>query len=196
MRRFLALCAASLVLAPVVSATVLDFEGLADRAKIPDGFGGFNWSEFFWSLDAFHYEGNPSGYGNGLTSGNNVALSAYEGDIGFGLTSGTFTLNGLYLTGAWNDGLNVDIVGYRLGSVVRSTTVIVDTAGPTHVVLNWGGLDWVGFHSYGGVHHEGYTGSGGHFVVDDMEVNSVPAVPGPLAALPFLMGLAVRRRRR
>ena len=196
MRKFLALCAASVVLVPVAAATVLDFEGLSDRSKIPDGYGGFNWSEYFWTLDAINFEANPSGYLNGLVSGSNVAFSAYASGIGFGLTSGTFALNSLYVTGAWNDGLNVEIVGYRLGSAVRSATVVVDTAGPRHVVLNWGGLDWVGLRSYGGVHHEGYIGSGEHFVMDDVEVNSVPVVPGPLAALPFLLGLAVRRRRR
>jgi MYXO-CTERM domain-containing protein len=196
MRRLLLFCLASAVLAPVASATVLDFEGLADFAKIPDGYGGFNWSEFFWSLDAFHYELNPSGYGNGLVSGSNVAFSAYASVIGFGLTSGTFTLNGLYLTGAWNNGLNVDIVGYRLGSIVRSTTVIVDATGPTHVVLNWSGLDWVGFQSYGGV-RAGYNGTGTHFALDDLDVEVEGApVPEPFTVALGLGGLALAARRR
>ncbi|MEJ5169951.1 MAG: hypothetical protein WHU10_03100 [Fimbriimonadales bacterium] len=194
MRRLLALCALALSVAPVASAMVLDFEGLGDYAPIPNGYGGFDWSGYFWTLDAVAYD-TPSGYKNGLVSGRNVAYSAWAEDVGFGPQSGTFTLNGLYLTGAWKDGLNVDIVGYRLGSVVRSTTVVVDTNGPTHVILNWGGLDWVAFYSYGGTPH-GYNGAGEHFVIDDMEVNSVPAVPGPLAALPFALGLALRRRRR
>ncbi len=194
MRRLLALCAAMAALAPISAATILDFEGLGNLQQIPNGYGGFTWGPYFWSLDTVAY-GVPSGYLNGVVSGRNVAFSAFESDVGFGVTSGTFALNSLYLTAAWNDGLNVDIVGYRLGSLVRSTTAVVDATGPTHVVLNWSGLDWVSFHSHGGTNH-GYSGDGRHFVLDDVEVNSVPVVPGPVAALPFLLGLAVRRRRR
>jgi len=182
-------------LVPVAGATFLDFEGLADRAKIPDGYGGFDWSGWFWALDAAR-DPRPSGYKDGLVSGKNVALNGFFADVSFWIPSGTFTLNSLYLTGAFNDGLHVDITGCPGGSQVHSTTVVLNSTARTRAVLDWSGIDEVAFHSYGGQAHGYPDGSGEHFVIDDLEVNSVPAVPRPLAALPFLLGLAVRRRRR
>ncbi len=186
--------ALSAALAPISRATILDFEGLGDDSTVPYGYGGFAWSEFFFSMDTSLYSG-PSGYHNGLVSGQNVAFSAYEQDVFFGLDSGFFDLKSLYLTAAWDNGLKVAITGHRLGSVVYSTEVIVDTTAPTQLVLNWAGVDKVSFHSEPGV-PAGYSGYGKHFVIDDIEVNSVGAVPEPFSLALGLGGLALAARRR
>lgn len=77
-----------------------------------------------------------------------------------------------------DDGLHVDISGYLGGSVVKSTTVVVNSSGTTQVVLDWTGIDRVLFRSYGGV-NAGYGDSGTHFVLDDMRVNEPTGVPVP-----------------
>jgi len=195
MRRHLLFCLASAALAPVASATVLDFEGLADQAKIPDGYGGLHWSIDFQSVDAILLP-FPSGYKNGLVSGRNVAYNAFANDVSFWVASGTFALKGLYLTGAWNNSLNVDITGYLGSSAVHTATVVVSSNAPTQVLLNWSGVDKVEFHSYGGV-SAGYEGSGTHFVLDDLDVEVKGApVPEPFTVALGLGGLALAARRR
>jgi len=203
MRRLLLFCLASAGLASAARATVLDFEGLplwstgeGSYADIPNGYGGFQWDPSFYVMDAATYFVNPSGYLNGLVSGRNVAYNAYHQDVSFWVASGTFTLNGLYLTGAWNDGLKVDITGYLGSSAVYTATVVVNANAPTRVVLNWSGVDKVGFHSYGGV-NAGYNGVGTHFALDDLDVEVKGApVPEPFTVVLGLGGLALAARRR
>jgi MYXO-CTERM domain-containing protein len=203
MRRLFLFCLASAGLASAARATVLDFEGLplwsTDEgllAEIPNGYGGFQWDPFFFVMDAATYFVNPSGYLNGLVSGKNVAYNAFVNDVSFWVASGTFALKGLYLTAAWNDGLNVDITGYLGNSAVHTATVVVNANAPTHVLLNWSGVDKVEFHSYGGV-NAGYGGYGTQFALDDLDVEVKGApVPEPFTVALGLGGLALAARRR
>jgi len=77
------------------------------------------------------------------------------------------------LTGAWHDGLNIHIVGLFNGAVVNTTDVVVDAAGPTHVELNWSGLDTLEFTSSGGWIHDPDWLEGEMFVMDDVVVTDV-----------------------
>ncbi|MEW6267233.1 MAG: PEP-CTERM sorting domain-containing protein [Thermodesulfobacteriota bacterium] len=184
MRKLLVLGLALLMtlgLAGFAGATVLDFEGLSSYSEIDEGYGGLNWSNFY-ILDAVNYYSNPSGYYNGLVSGSNVAYNA-GGDIA-SISTGTFDFNGAYLTAAWNDDLSIDVLGYNNGNLLYSTTVVVDTDGPTWFAFNYLGIDQVVFNSYGGVNH-GYNGGGTHFAMDDFTFNA-QAVPIPGAV--WLLG--------
>jgi hypothetical protein len=78
------------------------------------------------------------------------------------------------LTGAWHDGLNIHIVGLFDGAVVNTADVVVDATGPTHVELNWSGLDMLEFTSSGGVLHDPDWLEGAMFVMDDAVVTGVP----------------------
>jgi MYXO-CTERM domain-containing protein len=207
MRRLLLFCLASAGLASAARATVLDFEGLPLSstsegwlAPIPNGYGGFQWDSLFTVMDATTFVGNPSGYLSGRVSGNNVAFNGYAEEVGFWLASGTFTLNSLYLTGAWNNNLNIEIKGYSGGSQLYSTTVVVSATEPTHVVLDWSGLDRATFRSYGGVGYWAPINHATHFVLDDLRVNEPTGVPVPEPFTVALglggLALAARRRRR
>jgi hypothetical protein len=179
-------------------ATVINFDsGQSDLSAITPGYGGLNWSNFFArnSLSA-----PVSGYVAGAVS---PLFSAYNGGgTPASFSSGSlFMLGGFYLTPAWNDGLNVSIIGKAGGSTLFSTDVVlIDIFTPLAVSLNWAGIDTVEFRSSGGTLHPDLSGSGTHFALDDLTINETfGQVPEPSTWLLMGAGLAVlpllRRKR-
>lgn len=112
------------------------------------------------------------------------------------VSDGTFTFNGAYLTGAWNDGLNITVDGLLGGVQLYSETVVANTSGPIFFNFNYTGIDEVTFNSFGGTPH-GFPsgGQGTQFAMDNFTLNQTPE-PSTLilAALGGLALLAYRRR--
>jgi hypothetical protein len=187
----LAIAAAVLACAASAHATTLTFDSLGDGSPIPNGYGGFNWSNFYTLNGA---NNAPSGYANGVVSSPNVAYNAYGNPAsfsgaGFELVSGDFTA-------AWNDGLSILVQGYNGASLIDTTTFVVNTSGPTLETFDWTGLTSVTFTSSGGTHNPNLDGNGEHFALDNLSV----AVPEPATWALLLVGFAglgaVARRRR
>lgn len=198
MKKFLALAVCVMIPALVCApawATVDRFDEVTTLpdAGISDGYAGFNWQEF-WVLDATHYASNPSGYLNGLVSGDYVAFNGWGNPAEF--SGGPFHFVGTYLTGAWRDGMSLDIEGYRLGILVYSETVVLDTDAPLWFQADYLNVDTVRFVPYGGTHHDGYAGDGTQFAMDNLTFEAIPA---PGAVLLVGLGTAavgwLRRRR-
>ncbi len=159
---------------------------------IPDGYGDLNWE----NLNVLHESYNPgSGFENGVVSGEWAAFNSYEEVAG--INGELFTFDGAYLTGAWNDGLNINVVGYRDGMEIYNTAVVVNTEGPTWFDFNYANVDELVFSSYGGISNPNTLyGYGTHFVMDDFTFH----VPEPATltfigmGLLFLVGLIARKR--
>ena len=158
-----------------------------------------NWNNFYVLANT---DAPNSGYANGAVSGTNVAYNGFGSQA---VTSGSpFTFNSAYFTAAWNDGLNVTVTGFLLGSQVDQTTFTINTAGPFLETFDWTNVDTLKFDSSGGSHHAGFIGSGTHFAMDDFRFNEAvsSAVPLPSTAIVGLtllggcVGVQVLRRQK
>ena len=175
-------------------AVVLTFDDIDTGlgGMIVDGYGGLNWSEMFY-LDSTLRE---DGYAYGTVSEPYVAYNCQSRPATVSVSDGIFDFNGAYLTGAWNDGLNIEVKGFLGISQVYLRTVIVDTVSPTWFDFNFLGIDTLSFNSFDGVNAEYLGGSGYHFVMDNFTFNEVPEPSTMILLSSGLIGLALYRRRR
>lgn len=189
------------------SAEVITFDDITDDGSgagtiISNGYAGLNWDNFrVMNAPAFTLNYGLNGYQNGVVSGTNVAFNAF-GYEAVTSSGGTFTFDSAYFTGAWNDGLTISVLGYNGASLIDSISFLVDSSGPVLQTFNWSGIDKLVFDSSGGTPNPNFPGigSGVHFAMDNMSINSVSPVPEPetyamlLAGL-GLMGFALYRRK-
>jgi hypothetical protein len=170
-------------------AVVLTFDDVFDSgygSLVPVGYGGLNWSNMYVlnSTDCALSYGN-NGFASGTYSGTNVAFN------GFGtsaqVTGDSFDFNGVYLTGAWNDGLSIEVRGWRTRTVAFDRTVTVNTDAPTWFVFNYEGIDGLTFTSWGGSTC-GYDGEGPQFAMDNFTYNESTNNPVPEPGTMVLLG--------
>ncbi len=184
-------------------AAVIDFDTVTTDNSyytgwIPNGYAGFNWDNFA-ALDTVNYVYNPSGYQTALSSGDKVAFDGYGGGSSFYVSTGEFNLLGMQAAAAWNDGLELNIIGYLGATEKYNRTFTLTTTTRSSLDLNFMGIDRVAFLASGGTPNQNLSGSGNFFGMDDVRVSTgVPAVPEPftmgLAALG--LGAALKRRRK
>jgi hypothetical protein len=175
----------ALALATDAQATTLTFDDLptpsAGTLAVPAGYGGLNWQNFGYLDPVDRYGTRDTGYLHGMISSPNVAYNRND-DVAPATISGSqFTFDSAYFTGAWNDGLIIQVTGYSGGVLVDNAAVTVDSTSPTLEVFNWSGIDELVFSTSGGVNH-GYGSGGEEFAVDNMTIDKVPE-PSALALL-------------
>jgi Autotransporter beta-domain len=149
----------------------INFDDIPEGA-ISNGYKNLDWNNFS-ILNSTTYSINPSGYLNGTVSPSNVAYNAYANPAYFESTR-AFTLRSAYITGAWNNGLQVTVTGYRNGSQAYTQTYTVNSTSPTQITFNWSNLSKVNFSSAGGT-DGGYAGGGEHFALDDLLISYGPS---------------------
>jgi len=173
-------------------ATVLTFD--ETTGGVANGYGGLNWGNFY------AYDGSSeqvgSGYYNGRASGNNIVFNAYSNPASTSVVSpASFTFNGAFFTAAWNDGLTINVQGFKDSVELYSSSIIVNTFAASYFSFNFAGIDSLVFSSSGGIKHAGLGGDGTHFAMDNFTFNE--AIPEPY--MPVLLGLgftALRLTRR
>ncbi|MCU0649321.1 MAG: PEP-CTERM sorting domain-containing protein [Gemmatimonadaceae bacterium] len=165
---------------------------------IANGYSGFNWSNFFVAdgPNTAVAQAGP-GYANGTVTQRCIALN------GFGAASelsagADFIFNGGFFTAAFTNNLSVAITAFNAANTqIFSTNLLLGTAGPQLLNVNWTGVRRVRFAS-------GTGQPGSQFVFDNFRFNNTPdprIVPEPSTYALLVTGLAglavaARRRRR
>ncbi len=145
-------------------ATFDDLSG--SGLPVPAGYGGLTWSNFNYTIGSSHPN---SGYSAGTVSPPNAAYNPYGNPASI-ISTGQVNFVSAYLTAAWNDNLQVQVKGYSGGTLVYSNSYILSATAPTLINFNYLGINEVDFISSGGTPHPGYSGSGTHFVMDNVVI--------------------------
>ncbi len=177
-------------------ADVITFEGVATSASIPAGYGGVDWSNFY-TLSATPAYYLHSGYIHAAESGTYVAYNSGGSAASISATSTSgFDLTDGYFTAAWNNGLSVTAAATFENGTHATKTFVLTTQSATDEFFDWRSLASVRFTSTGGTPQAGFSGSGTHFAVDNLDVTPVPE-PTNVALLLAgvgLLGVVARRR--
>lgn len=159
---------------------------------IPNGYGGFTWTNMYY-LNATIEVHSLVGYGAGMVSSPNVAYNVWADPAV--VSDSAFDFGGAYLTGAWNDDLNIQVEGYLGANLLYTQTVVVSSTAPTWFDFNYYGIDKLNFSSWGGTPNPDYSqyGEGAHFAMDNF--TAIP-VPGAVLLGTIGVGLVGWLRRR
>jgi hypothetical protein len=166
--------ALALAISGTTSALVLTFDDVSTIVyeAIPDGYGGLDWDNMTVVDGTWYSPG--SGYDNGTVSEDYVALNLGGDPASILVSAGegfpAFDFEGAYLTAAWSDGLNINVVGSLGGSEVYNQTVVVDTDGPTWFDFDYYNVDTLVFSSFIGEE----TGLGYQFAMDNFTYTPIP----------------------
>ncbi len=159
-------------------AKTITFDDLnGSGGAVPSGYNGLQWNNFYFLNGTAQAN---SGYQAAVVSPNNIALNG--GGNSASISDGSFDLFSAYLTGVWRDGLQIEVIGSRGGSVVPGydNTYTVSSTASTLINFNYFDVDSVEFISSGGVKNPLYSGDGIQFAMDNV------VIPEPTTALLLL----------
>ncbi len=171
-----------------VKAVVLNFDDISSFGIVPNGYGGLNWDNFFTN-DISHWQWESCGFTSGVVSWPNEAFNS----SGFpaSISSNTpFTFYDVYFTAATNNGLNIEVQGYRNNVLVYDTNQTFNTDHPTLTSFNYQNIDRLTFIPSGGTPvatHEGNSRT--WFVADNFNYEFSQPVPEPATMLLLSSGL-------
>jgi hypothetical protein len=162
-----------------LSAATITFDDIntgGTAVDIADGYQGLGWANF-GAVSALSLEPN-TGYAAGLVSGPNDAFNEFAQAAQI-YSFEPFTLTSGYFTGAWYDGLNLEIQGFDGDTLIDAETIVLSSTAPSLEVFNWTGVNDLIFSSFGGTPNPLYLGGGGpNFVMDNLVINS-SSIPEP-----------------
>jgi hypothetical protein len=184
-------------------ADILTFEDLTPAysygTAIPGNYDGFQWANWYAAdIPLYFQDFGVSGgaYPNAVVSGDWVA---YDGGghppAQISLSTGTFNLNSVYMTAAWNDGLQVEAQGFIGAKLAYNNIYTVNTASPTLLTFDYLGVTEVNFIPSGGVPNPVYASGGGggvNFVIDNLNITIVPE-PSAFSLVGLATALMLRR---
>ncbi len=161
--------------------TVITFDDLqvtGRGAYVPSSYQGLVWSNFFAYNAILETNLSPvlggglSGLYYGMVSPSNAVSGGILGVSEID-SSTNFNLLSVYLTGAWNSNLNIEVQGFSGATLLYDTTVIASATSPTLFTFDYLDVDRLTFSSFGG-QDAGFSGSGQNFVMDNMTIEFIP----------------------
>jgi hypothetical protein len=183
------------------SQIVVTFDDLVDKGGgtvITNAYQGLSWSNFAVgnAILLSNFLGYAEGYNYGMVSASNVALNAGGDPAEIDARGTNFDLLSAYLTGAWNSNLNIEVQGFRNGTLLYDTTVVASATSPTLFTFDYMDIDRLYFNSFGG--EPAFGGSTREqFVMDNLTFEFIPEPSSfLLAALGVVSLVAFLRRKR
>jgi hypothetical protein len=177
-----ALSSAGTVIVLSGTAEVILFDDLtAANTPVPSGYHSITWANLVCN-DV--HASNVGGYRAGMISANNVLYNG-KGTPATLTSALPFNLISAYLTAAWNDNLQVQVKGYVSGALTYDHTYTLSATAPTLIYFNYNGVTQVEFIPSGGTAHPGYTGTGTHFILDNLAISPGNTVAPQLTAQSF-----------
>ena len=121
----LALLAGASFSSQSAAATTITFDDLSDNGSgtlIANGYQGLSWTNWFvLNTPALTLGSGSNGFAAGTVSPPNVAFNGSGDDAIF--SNDAFIFNGVYLTAAWRNGLQVTVTGKLLGATIDMVTL-------------------------------------------------------------------------
>jgi hypothetical protein len=181
------------------SQTVVTFDNISETGTgsfIPDGYQGLVWSNFV-GMNAILYAGSypfyTNGYYYGIVSPSNVAYDADASPAKIESQGTNFDFLSTYLTAAWNTNLNIEVQGFRGGTLLYATTVVPNVTSSTLFTFNYLNIDRLDFTPSGGIGEP----ANGQFAMDNFTFEFVPEPSSLLlAALGGVSLITLLKRRR
>jgi hypothetical protein len=198
--RFYAVFALVILLStPARSQTVITFDDIASaEIMLTNGYQGLSWSNFGVgnSVLLSNALGYAEGYNYGMVSPSNVCFNWAGNPAEVDARGTNFDLLSTYLTGAWKSNLNIEVQGFRGGTLLYDTTVVASATNATLFTFDYMDIDRLYFNSFGGEEAFG-DNNGNNFVMDNMTFAFIPEPSSfLLAALGAVSLVAFLRRRR
>lgn len=146
------------------NAFVLTFDDITPDSETPmnNDYGDLDWGNFF-VVDSNANVYSNTGYAAGTVSGTQVALNGWAQTASISNTA-LWTFDGAYLTAAWSNNLQVEVIGQKAGSTLFSKTVTVNTTSAAWFDFDFAGIDTLVFNS-------SVDGFASHFVMDNFTYN-------------------------
>jgi len=199
----LAMCFSLLVFSAIspVGATIVTFDDISSIriiSSITNGYQSLSWSNVFCLNAVLHNNLNGvSGYYYGMVSVSNVAYSGNGEPAEIDARGTNFDFLSAYLTGAWNSNLNIEVEGFRSGTLLYDTTVVASATAPTLFAFNYLDIDRLTFNSFDGQNAGFPSGAGEQFAMDNFTFEFVPEPSSLLlASLAALLLSPLLKRRR
>jgi hypothetical protein len=164
------------------SQTVITFDDIAhsngDSTYITNGYQGLDWNNIATLNPILKLaQDGPSPtnglYYNGMVSASNVAFGGFTSPTEIYSVSSNFNFLSVYMTGAWNSNLNVEVQGFGGTTLLYDQTVVLVGTTATQIAFNYVDIDRLVFNSYGGEEALGIDG-GPIFVMDNFTFEFIP----------------------
>ena len=179
--RLLLLLILLLMLCPMARsfAILVTFDDFLDTHNgggtlITNKYQNLVWSNFAIGNAIIHTANNgPDGYFYGMLTVSNIITGAHGDPAEIDADGTNFNFFSAYLTGAWRSNLNVEVQGFRSGSLVYDTIVLASATSPTLFSFNYLNVDRLYFSSSGG-QYAGFSSDGLNFAMDNLTYEFVP----------------------
>lgn len=139
----------------------MTFDDLSTGGPVPDGYHGIRWINA-WYADKRIF-GNYSGeYVSYNRNGLMMMMESAE-------KNKRFTFKSIAIAAAWNDNLQLEIIGYRDDTLITNHTFTLQVFAVSHLDFNDDtALDKVTFQTYGGTKNPHVYGFGQEFIMDNI----------------------------